>query len=154
MKCNICGVKEATVHLTEVVNDNVTKLHLCEQCAKTKSDEMQSHFGLTDLLAGLMDFGPAVPNEELREDIKLKCPGCGMTHGFVAMGHGCVAEAWGANPFSPFLFAAACIYAMWFGGRSAGLRVRKPRIPGRLVVGFCILLGVLVLAWWCGGRPR
>ncbi len=80
MKCDICGRREATVHLTEVINDEVTKLHLCEQCAKEKSEEMHSHFGLTDLLAGLMDMGPAIPEGRIKEEIDVKCPGCGSTY--------------------------------------------------------------------------
>ena len=80
MKCDICHVREATVHLTEVVNDKVTKLHLCEQCAKVKSKEMQSHFGLTDLLSGLMDLGPAMPEGQVKKDSAVKCPLCGMSY--------------------------------------------------------------------------
>lgn len=80
MKCNICGIREAAVHLTEVINDKVTKLHLCEQCARTKSDEMQSHFGLTDLLSGLMDFEPAIGEGQIEDEIRIKCHVCGMTY--------------------------------------------------------------------------
>jgi protein arginine kinase activator len=80
LKCDVCHVREATVHLTEVINDRVTKLHLCEECAKTKGEEMQSHFGLTDLLSGLMDFGPAVTKEEIGKNKVLKCAHCGMTY--------------------------------------------------------------------------
>ncbi|MFH1665399.1 MAG: UvrB/UvrC motif-containing protein [Candidatus Omnitrophota bacterium] len=80
MKCNICGLREATVHLTEVIDDEVTKLHLCEECTKTKSAEMQSHFGLTDLLTGLMDLNPAVGEGQETKGILVECPGCGMTY--------------------------------------------------------------------------
>ncbi len=80
MKCNICEINEATVHLTEVVNDEVTKMHLCEECAKSKSQEMQSHFGLSDLLSGLVDLEPIVTEEEMGAEIGLKCPNCGMTY--------------------------------------------------------------------------
>ena len=38
MICDVCGKKEATVHLTEIVNDKMTKLHLCEECATEKVD--------------------------------------------------------------------------------------------------------------------
>ena len=58
MLCDVCGKKEATVHLTEIINNNVTKLHICEDCAKEKGAEMEDHFGLSDLLAGLTDLGP------------------------------------------------------------------------------------------------
>jgi protein arginine kinase activator len=80
MECDICHEREATVHLTEVVNENVTKLHLCEKCAKKKSEEMQSHFGLTDLLSGLMDFVPSVPEDNADAVSGLRCDTCGMTY--------------------------------------------------------------------------
>jgi protein arginine kinase activator len=66
--------------LTEVVNDKVTKLHLCEECAEAKSAEMQSHFGLTDLLSGLMDLGPSLPEGDIGQDVMVKCPTCGITY--------------------------------------------------------------------------
>ena len=77
MICNVCGKKEATVHLTEIVNDQVTKLNLCEECAKEKGAEMEEHFGLSELLAGLTDMGSAVEPETA---IAIKCPNCGMTY--------------------------------------------------------------------------
>ncbi|MBF0215543.1 MAG: UvrB/UvrC motif-containing protein [Candidatus Omnitrophica bacterium] len=81
MNCDVCKIREATVHLTEVINSKVTKLHLCEHCAKDKSEEMQSHFGLTDLISGLMDIGPQVASDDLGEQTTLKCQACGMTYG-------------------------------------------------------------------------
>ena len=80
MKCDVCGKSESTVHLTEVVNDKISKFHLCEECAKKKSEEMQSHFGLTDLLSGLVDFEPAMPEGELEGGVDLRCSICGMTY--------------------------------------------------------------------------
>jgi len=76
MICDICGKNEATVHLTEIVNEKVTKLHLCENCAKEKGTEMEEHFGLSDLLAGLADLGNVEP--EIGE--KIKCSACGFTY--------------------------------------------------------------------------
>jgi protein arginine kinase activator len=80
MKCSLCKKREATIHLTEVINDKVKKLHICEECAQNKSMEMQSHFGLTDLLSGLMDFGPSIPGQGPAADASVKCSGCGMTY--------------------------------------------------------------------------
>ena len=77
MLCGICGKKEATVHLTEIINDQMTKLHLCEECAKKKGAEMEEHFGLADLLAGLADLG--TPLKAAKEK-KLKCSSCGLTY--------------------------------------------------------------------------
>jgi protein arginine kinase activator len=77
MLCNVCGKKDATVHLTEIVNDKVTKLNLCEDCAREKGAEMEEHFGLSELLAGLTDMGTTVEPETA---IQTKCPNCGMTY--------------------------------------------------------------------------
>ena len=77
MRCEICAKFEATVHLTEIVNDKVTKLNLCEACAKEKGTEMEEHFGLNDLLAGLADIGATVKPEEART---IKCPLCGFSY--------------------------------------------------------------------------
>ena len=77
MKCDICGKRESTVHLTEIVNDKVTKLHLCEECAKEKGAEMEEHFGLSDLLAGLADLGTGL---EPDANLKVKCSTCGFTY--------------------------------------------------------------------------
>jgi protein arginine kinase activator len=77
MQCDICGKREATVHLTEIINDQMTKLHLCEECAKKKGAEMEQHFGLADLLAGLADLGTPVTTAKEK---KLKCPSCGLTY--------------------------------------------------------------------------
>ena len=76
MQCDSCGKKEATVHLTEIVNEKVTKLHLCEDCAKAKGAEMEEHFGLSDLLAGIADLGSSVSPEAVSA---VKCQSCGFT---------------------------------------------------------------------------
>ena len=77
MLCDICGKIEATVHLTEIVNEEVTKLHLCEACAREKGAEMEEHFGLSDLLAGLSDIGAQLEPEVVET---IKCPACGFTY--------------------------------------------------------------------------
>ena len=56
----------------------MTELHLCESCANQKGAQVESHFGLSDLLAGLADFGKTQePNEEISTKA---CPSCGMTY--------------------------------------------------------------------------
>lgn len=77
MLCDACNKKEATVHLTEIVNEKITKLHLCEACAKDKGAEMEEHFGLSDLLAGLADLGAHVEPEVMA---MTKCSACGFTY--------------------------------------------------------------------------
>lgn len=77
MQCDLCGKKKATVHLTEIVDEQMSELHLCEDCAREKSVQMEQQFGLADLLAGLTDFGKNVKDIE---KITIKCPNCGTTY--------------------------------------------------------------------------
>jgi len=77
MLCDICGKNQATVHLTEIVDNEVTELHLCEECARAKSIEMEQQFGLGDLLAGLAEFAKGI---EPTESTKLKCPNCELSY--------------------------------------------------------------------------
>jgi protein arginine kinase activator len=76
MTCDICGKNPATVHLTEIIDDQMNELHLCEECAHKKSAQMEQQFGLSDLLAGLAGFEK---QKDEKEGLVLKCPNCGMT---------------------------------------------------------------------------
>ncbi len=71
MKCEICGVHEATIHLTEVVDDEIRKIHLCAECAAQKGVTAESGFGLADLLLGV--------SGSRRKAAGAVCPRCGMT---------------------------------------------------------------------------
>ncbi len=76
MLCNVCGKNPATVHLTEIIDNQMNELHLCEECARQKSMQMEQQFGLSDLLAGLAEFEkPAVEKEQ-----NLKCANCGLSY--------------------------------------------------------------------------
>ena len=77
MLCELCKQTQATVHLTEIVNEQMTELHLCEACANKKGAQVESHFGLSDLLSGLADFSKT---EEPEEVTTRTCPSCGMTY--------------------------------------------------------------------------
>ncbi len=76
MKCDKC-TKKATVHLTEIVDGKVIEMHLCEDCAREQSQQMEQQFGLADLLAGLTDFGKQIP--EVQKE-GAQCPACGLTY--------------------------------------------------------------------------
>jgi protein arginine kinase activator len=79
MLCDICGKNQATVHVTEIINNQMSEMHLCEECAREKSVQMEQHFGLSDLLAGLADLGTQF-GEKTAEETKLKCTNCGMVY--------------------------------------------------------------------------
>jgi len=84
--CDLCGKEQATVHLTEIIDNKVTELHLCEGCAREKGAQMEQHFGLADLLSGLADFGkPTMEGETGGSGSAVgkgvACPNCGMSYG-------------------------------------------------------------------------
>ncbi|MCK9432898.1 MAG: UvrB/UvrC motif-containing protein [Candidatus Omnitrophica bacterium] len=78
MLCDICGKNQATVHLTEIIDDQMNELHLCEECARHKSAAMEQQFGLSDLLAGMAGFEKSSAKDE--EALTMKCPACGLTY--------------------------------------------------------------------------
>lgn len=49
LKCQVCS-KPATVHLTQIVNNKIHKVDLCEECAQAKGVTDPSGFSLADLL--------------------------------------------------------------------------------------------------------
>ena len=49
LKCDICD-KPATVHLTQILNNQAHKVDLCEDCARAKGITDSSDFSLADLL--------------------------------------------------------------------------------------------------------
>ena len=77
MVCDVCKTNQATVHLTEIIDEEMTELHLCEECARKKSASMEQHFGLSDLLAGLADLGSQLGEAT---DVKIACSNCGLTY--------------------------------------------------------------------------
>lgn len=65
MLCDNCGQNEAEVHLTQIVDNEMTTVHLCPSCAAEKGLDAGStkNLPLTDFLAMM---GQAVVTEEER----------------------------------------------------------------------------------------
>ncbi len=74
MLCDACGEKEATVHLTQMVNEDVKNLHLCEACAADSGLDVNSPMSLTDILLGL---GGKQESDEKTQPDRI-CPVCQM----------------------------------------------------------------------------
>lgn len=73
MLCDACGEKAASIHLTQVVNEEVKKIHLCEECAADSGLDVNSPLSLTDVLLGLggqKESDPQMPDKT--------CPVCQM----------------------------------------------------------------------------
>jgi protein arginine kinase activator len=74
IKCSLCG-KPATVHLTQIINNKIHKVDLCEDCAKAKGVTDPAGFSLADLL-----IKGALNNETTTEgEGGIVCPACGFT---------------------------------------------------------------------------
>ncbi|MFN7182230.1 MAG: excinuclease, partial [Planctomycetota bacterium] len=68
MKCEICKVNRAIIHVTEIENGVVKEIHLCQECAE-KNELSQSSQGFVKI-----SFG-SVP----KELVKIKCNFCNFT---------------------------------------------------------------------------
>lgn len=75
MKCDLCD-KEATIHYTQILNEQVSEAHMCEGCAK-KKDSLGNNpkFAISDLLSSLTDL-KETDSEAASEE--LKCSGCSI----------------------------------------------------------------------------
>jgi len=79
MMCDNCKEREAAIHLTQIVDNSVTSLHLCPQCAGEKGVQTGSSiakFPLSDFLASL---GKGVGAQLAPGDSKLACEFCSAT---------------------------------------------------------------------------
>ena len=60
MYCDECKERPATVHLTKILNNKKTEVHLCEQCAKERQDlsfNFEPSFSIHKFLANLFNEG-------------------------------------------------------------------------------------------------
>ena len=70
VRCKICGVRPATIHFTEIVNNKMVTFDLCVECADEKGIEIKKTpaFGLGDLVA---DNAERLAEIEVRDNGKL-----------------------------------------------------------------------------------
>ena len=50
LKCSLCS-QDATVHLTQIINNSIQKIDLCESCAQKKGVTDAEGFSLAEMLA-------------------------------------------------------------------------------------------------------
>jgi len=71
-RCDSCGTRDPVIQLTQVENNEMKVLHLCETCAADRGVELESqktNAPLVDFLAQIGKGGPQLG----------RCPSCGMT---------------------------------------------------------------------------
>jgi protein arginine kinase activator len=79
MPCEQCHEREAVVHLTQIVNEQVTTVHLCERCAAEKGVEgagLPAKTPLGDFLAAIGKGQLGVPTGTVE---LTQCATCGAT---------------------------------------------------------------------------
>jgi protein arginine kinase activator len=74
MKCEECGGNQAVVHLTQVVNNEMTVVHLCDSCASQKGLDT-SPGPVSPLSDFIAQMGGAPPRPSGPE---VTCPFCGL----------------------------------------------------------------------------
>ncbi len=75
MKCEICRESVATVHLTEISNNQKKEVHLCEACAQEKGVAIHSHvknLSLPEFFGQLSD----TPTTDSKPAAAQICPVC------------------------------------------------------------------------------
>ena len=77
MKCDNCGKKPATVHLTEIDDDgNKHEQHLCDECAQEIASPAPKVFNPAEILTTLIN--QVAP--EFKEMAKTVCDHCGLSY--------------------------------------------------------------------------
>jgi protein arginine kinase activator len=77
MPCDQCRERDAIIQLTQIVNDQVTTLHLCEKCAAEKGVDSPGAHAKTPLgtLIGAMGKSPEQAPAPRSSDVCTRCGG-------------------------------------------------------------------------------
>ncbi len=89
MLCQDCNKNEATIHLTQIVNNEKVVLNLCKTCAEKRGFQSpfeQMPFPLADIVSGMVGQTKQSSKGKKQKELKgeTKCPNCGLT--FVEFG--------------------------------------------------------------------
>jgi len=76
VKCQLCS-KPATVHLTDIVNNQKKELHLCQDCAEAQHLVKKEELNLPAILQSLIGQHLGPQTDELA---RLACPACGIKY--------------------------------------------------------------------------
>ena len=79
MKCECCHEADATIHLTQVIDGNIKKLNLCQDCAQKSGIDLNSPISITDVLLGLGSQSGMKKGPSMMSELDLSCSRCQMT---------------------------------------------------------------------------
>lgn len=75
MLCQRCKKQQATIHLTEILQNEKRERHLCEDCAREEGVAIKAQVNLQDILSGMLEA-----HQEAGKEAGLTCPDCGITY--------------------------------------------------------------------------
>jgi len=75
MICEKCSVREATIHLTEIIKDVKSEIHLCETCAR----EIGFNSKLSNFTISISEMLTFLDNKEVLEPGSSYCANCGFS---------------------------------------------------------------------------
>jgi protein arginine kinase activator len=80
MKCQICGMREATTHIKQNINGQISERHLCAHCAM----EADAGLALPNVFQSLFGVfpGQVMPLQAIQE--RRLCPKCGLSFAEIA----------------------------------------------------------------------
>jgi protein arginine kinase activator len=80
MLCQICGKAAASVHFTEIHDNKMSEIHVCERCAEEKglhTPAAKHKFDIADLMAGMADSMTTTDEERVGH---VQCARCGLVY--------------------------------------------------------------------------
>ena len=80
MVCQICGKNPATVHFTEIHDNKMSEIHVCERCAEEKglqSGAPKQKFDIAQVLGDMMDSMSSTEEQRIG---RVQCSRCGLLY--------------------------------------------------------------------------
>ena len=89
MLCQECGKKQASVHVTQTINNQKTERYMCEDCAALGHQlniNFAPNFSLQQFLTNLLNYDQSLGTVNLPTKEAERCPACGITYEQVVQG--------------------------------------------------------------------
>ncbi|MCK8827982.1 UvrB/UvrC motif-containing protein [Natroniella acetigena] len=81
MLCQECQEKEASVHVTKIINNQKQELYFCKECAQATGElNFGSDFSFNNLLTGLLNSKPHSHHQINLSSKQLKCKNCNLSY--------------------------------------------------------------------------
>ena len=107
MLCENCKTNEATIHYTEIINNDKSEHHICLECAKKLNlpgimNSAENEFPFVSLLKGILSAKATSSALEDSPMMHISCPVCGMSFDeFTTVGKFGCSECYGV--FGPLI---------------------------------------------------